>query len=118
VDKTFKRHFSFSEWQPHQRCSISRIALPRQEAALYPAAANPAGRSGAWHTEVTEQHGVTFFARDVAKPVVIRLTAARGRHASRMLSRTRWSCRVRASARPDLAASSSLFVVQAYACWA
>ncbi len=50
------------------------------------AAANPAGRSGAWHTEVTEQHGVTFFASDVAKPVVIRLTAWRGSHASWMLS--------------------------------
>jgi hypothetical protein len=50
------------------------------------AAANPAGRSGARHTEVTEQHGVTFFASDVAKPVVIRFTAERGRHASRMLS--------------------------------
>jgi len=50
------------------------------------AAANPAGGSGERHTEVTEQHGVTFFASDVAKPVVIRLTAGRGGHASKMLS--------------------------------
>jgi hypothetical protein len=50
------------------------------------AAANPAGGSGAWHTEVTEQRGITFFASDVAKPMVIRFTAGRGRHASRMLS--------------------------------
>jgi hypothetical protein len=50
------------------------------------AAPNPAGGRGARHTEVTEQHGVTFFASDVAKPVVIRFTAGRGRHASRMLS--------------------------------
>jgi hypothetical protein len=50
------------------------------------AAANPAGGSGARHTEVTEQRWITFFASDVAKPVVIRFTAGRGSHASRMLS--------------------------------
>ena len=50
------------------------------------AAVNPAGGSGARHTEVTKQHGVTFFASDVAKPVVIRFTAGRGGHASTMLS--------------------------------
>jgi len=50
------------------------------------AAANPAGGSGARHTEVTEQRGITFFASDVPKPMVVRFTAGRGRHASRMLS--------------------------------
>jgi len=50
------------------------------------AAANPAGGSGARHTEFTEQRRVTLFASDVAKPVVIRFTAGQGRHASRMLS--------------------------------
>jgi hypothetical protein len=50
------------------------------------AAANPAGGSGARHTEVTKQHGVTFFASDVAKPAVIRVTAGRDGHASAMLS--------------------------------
>jgi hypothetical protein len=50
------------------------------------AAANPTGGSGARHTEVTEQQAVTFFASDLAKPVVICSTAGRGGHASTMLS--------------------------------
>jgi hypothetical protein len=41
VDRRNKRHFSFTEWQPHQ-CPISRIPSTRQEAALYPAGSGAA----------------------------------------------------------------------------
>ncbi len=48
--------------------------------------ANPTGGRGARHTEVMDQLGVTFFADDVSKSVVIRLTAGRGWHASRLIA--------------------------------
>jgi hypothetical protein len=48
------------------------------------AAANPACGGRARDAEVMEEHGVTFFADDVPKSVVIRLTAGRGWHASRL----------------------------------
>jgi hypothetical protein len=50
------------------------------------AAANPACGGRARDTDVMEEHGVTFFADDVPKSVVIRLTAGRGWHASRLIA--------------------------------
>ena len=48
------------------------------------AAANPARGGRARDAELMEKRGVTFFTDDVPKSVVIRLTAGRGWHASRL----------------------------------
>ncbi len=56
----------------------------RHQGAL--ATANPTGGRGARHTELMEQRWVTFFADDVSKSVVIRLTAGRGWHASTLIA--------------------------------
>jgi hypothetical protein len=56
--------------------------LGRDDRAL--AAANPACSSGAWYTEVMEQHWVTFFADEIAKSVVIGTTTGQGWHALKL----------------------------------
>ena len=54
------------------------------------AATEPTCGGGTRDTEVTEQHGVTFFADEVAKSVVIRMATGGGWHASRLIGPGSW----------------------------
>jgi hypothetical protein len=75
-----------AESAQHQVSVVAQllVLLDGIEGAL--ATANPTGSRGARHTEVMEQFWVTLFADDVSKSVVIRLTAGRGWHASRLIA--------------------------------